>query len=159
MLIGLFAMIVAFWWVASAVLVSYWVVVRLFCAFAFAGNLVFGRWVERVFGMTRSYWFMFNLLAVGPCLFCLLFAVNALFTSDERAFIIREPISGLGLKNYWVEHGTLPAIATAAPGDTVAMERSPLANDRQFSVLRLSKGALGFVVMGWSEPTYVPPTR
>ena len=159
MLIGLFAMIVAFWWVASAVLVTYWVVVRLFCAFAFAGNLVFGRWVERVFGMSRSYWFMFNLLAIGPFLFCVLFTVNALFTSDERAFIVREPISGLGLKNYWVEHGTLPAIATADPGDAVAMEPPAAGNDRQFSVLRLSKGALGLVVLGWSEPTYVPPPR
>ena len=159
MLIGLFAMIVAFWWVASAVLVTYWVVVRLFCAFAFAGNLVFGRWVERVFGMSRSYWFMFNLLAIGPFLFCGLFTVNALFTSDERAFIVREPISGLGLKNYWVEHGALPAIAIAAPGDTMVMEPPAAGSDRQFSVLRLSTGALGLVVMGWSEPTYVPPDR
>lgn len=102
---------------------------------------------------------MFNLLAIGPFLFCVLFSVNALFTSDERAFIVREPISGLGLKNYWVERGELPAIATAAPGDALAMEPPAAGSDRQFSVLRLSKGALGFVVMGWSEPTYVPPRR
>ena len=156
MLIGLFSMIVAFWWVASAVLVSYWVVGRLFCGLAFAGNLVYGEKVRGLFSMSRSYWFMFNLLAIGPFLFCAFFGMNALFSSDPRTFIVREPLSGLGIKQHWVEHGLLPPIVIAAPGSTIVLTGTMDPGKREFSVLRLSKGLLGFDVMGWREPTYVP---
>ena len=151
MLIGLFAMIIAFWWVAASVLVSYWIIGRLFCAFAFAGNLAYGAWTRRVLGMSRSYWFMFNLLAIGPLLFCLFFGLNALFATGPASYLIREPISGMGLKAFWVEHGELPPMVFKVPGTTVAADPE----QQEFSVMRVSHGLFGFDVIGWREPVYV----
>ena len=153
MVTGLFAMLVAFWWVAASVLVSYWIVGRLFCAVAFAGNLAYGAWTRRVFSMSRPLWFMFNLLAIGPLLFCAFFGLNALFATEARSFIIHEPVSGMGLKAYWIEHGTLPAVVLASPGTTVAGDPE----DHAFSVMRISRGLFGFEVLGWREPEYVKP--
>lgn len=155
MVIGLFAMIVAFWWVASAVLITYWLVGRLFCGFAFTGNLVYGAWTRRLFGMSRSFWFMFNLLAIGPLLFCSFFALNAVFTSEQRAYMISEPVRGLGIKQYWIEHGSLPPVLLKTPGTTISLGKDEDPEPGSFSVMRVSKGLLGFEVLSWREPTYV----
>lgn len=159
MVIGLFAMLVAFWWVASSVLISYWLVGRIFCGLAFAGNLVYAGWTRRVFGMSRSFWFMFNLLAIGPLLFCAFFGLNALFASDARSFIVQEPVSGLGIKAYWVEHGALPPVLLASPGTHifVAEERHP--PEQGYSVMRLSRGLFGFDVLGWRSPEELPAPK
>lgn len=149
MIIGLFAMLVAFWWTSAAVLVSYWTVGRLFCAFAFVGNLLYGPWVERLLGMGRGYWFMFNLLFIGPVLFCLFFGVNGLFTSGTRSYIVREPVSGLGIKAHWIEHGELPQVILSSSGSSplTAVPAGP--EMPKYSLLRVSRGCFGFEVLGW----------
>lgn len=153
MVVGLFAMLVAFWWVAASVLVSYWIVGRLFCAFAFAGNLVYAAWTRRLFGMSRPFWFMFNLLAIGPLLFCLFFGLNALFAVEEDSYIVHEPLSGMGLKAYWIEHGSLPPFVLASPGTSVPGDLE----EDEFSVMRVSRGLFGFEVIGWREPDRMKP--
>ncbi len=155
MVIGLFAMIVAFWWVASSVLITYWLVGRLFCAFAFAGNLFYGEWTRRVFAMARPFWFMFNLLAIGPALFCAFFTLNALITSDTRSFIVPEPVSGLGIKAYWIEHEALPPVLLRSPGTSIGVSPDDDPEERKYSVMRVSLGFLGFDVLGWREPDRV----
>lgn len=149
MLIGLFAMIVAFWWVVASVLVTYLIIGRLFCAFAFAGNLAYGAWTRRVFGMSRSYWFMFNLLAIGPMLFCLFFGLNALFATGSKTYLVSEPIAGMGVKAYWIDHGELPPVRWE--GTTIVADPEK----REFSVMRVSRGLFAFKVIGWREPNYL----
>ena len=154
MILGLFTMLVAFWWTSAVVLVTYWTVGRLFCALAFGGNLLYGPWVQRLLGMGRGYWFMFNLLFIGPVLFTLFFGLNGLVTHDTRPYILRG-LADPRLKAYWIEHGTLPPYALAEPGDTVVVtDRFPIENGH-IRVLRLSRGLFGFEVMAMGEPVYV----
>lgn len=154
MVTGIFGMLVAFWWTSEAVLVTYWTVGRLFCAFAFSGNLLYGTTVRRLLGMERGYWFMFNLLFIGPVLFCLFFGLNGLFTHDTRTYIQRFRIHP-GPKAYWIEHGELPRAMLVEPGDTAAITHPIGMEDEHIRVLRLSHGLFGFEVMGWGKPVYV----
>jgi len=156
MILGLFSMIGAFWWVASAVLVTYWVVGRLFCAFAFAGNLFHGDWTHRVLRMSKPYWFMFNLLAIGPFLFCMFFALNGVFTKDPRRYVVPGEMQR-GLKQHWIEHGELPAWILDSPGTRVVVESPRDTAGMVIRVLRVSHGLFGFDVMGWEEPDYIAP--
>lgn len=156
MILGLFSMLVAFWWVASAVLVTYWVVGRLFCAFAFAGDLLYGKWTRRVFGMSKPFWFMFNLLAIGPFLFCVFFAMNAVFAKDPRCYVVPGEMRR-GLKAQWIERGELPAWVLETPGTRVVVGNPRDTAGLDIRVLRVSNGLFGFDVMGWEEPDYIAP--
>jgi hypothetical protein len=158
MIIGLFAMIVAFWWVSAVVLVSYWTVGRLFCAFAFGGNLLYGGWTHRVSGMSRGYWFMFNLLAIGPFLFCSFFALNAAFTNGDEAYLVHYE-RHQDLKGYWIEHGELAPWILSARGTTFLVRSPQDTVGQQIKVLRISEGLLGFGVMSLSEPVWIAPDR
>ena len=156
MVLGLFSMLVAFWWVAGAVLVTYWVVGRLFCAFAFVGNLFYGAWTRRVFGMSKPFWFMFNLLAIGPCLFCMFFALNGAFTKDPQRYVVPGEMRH-GLKAYWIGHRELPAWILSTPGTRVVLENPRDTAGMHIQVLCVSEGLFGFDVMGWEEPDYSAP--
>ena len=156
MILGLFAMIVAFWWVAGAVLVTYWVVVRLFCGFAFVGNLFYGKWTRRVLGMSKPFWFMFNLLAIGPFLFCAFFAMNGVFTRNPQHYVVPGEMRR-GLKQQWVEDGHLPRWILETPGTRVLVTNPRDTAGLDVRVLRVSTGLFGFDVMSWGAPEYVSP--
>lgn len=156
MVLGLFSMLVAFWWVAEVVLVTYWTVARLFCGFAFAGNLLYGQWTRRVFGMSKPFWFMFNLLAVGPFLFCMFFALNGALTKDPQRYVVPGEMRR-GLKAHWIEYGELPAYILETPGTRVVVGTPRDTAGMDIQVLRVSRGLFGFDVMGWQEPDYSAP--
>lgn len=156
MILGVFSMIVAFWWVAATVLVTYWTMGRLFCGFAFAGNLLYGAWTRGVFAMLKPYWFMFNLLAIGPLLFCLFFILNAAFTKVPRHYVVPGPMQR-GLKHQWIERGDLPPWILASPGTRVIVESPRDTAGLDIRVLRVSQGLFGFDVMGWQRPEYIRP--
>lgn len=156
MILGLFSMLVAFWWVAAAVLVTYWTVGRLFCAFAFSGNLLYGPWTGRVLNMSRGYWFMFNLLFIGPMLFCLFFGLNGAFTNDARHYIVPGEYQRT-LKQHWVEQGALPRWVLESPGTTVVAASPRDTAGLDIRVLRVSKGLLGLEVLSWHSPQYIAP--
>jgi hypothetical protein len=144
MLAGVFAMIIAFWWVSFSVLVTYWTVGRLFCAFAFAGNLLYGQRVRSIVRMTRSYWFMFNMLAIGPALFGLFFGVNALFSGDAQYYAADRRVANMDVKRYWIEHGELPMHVLQprhGVGSIMILEHGDA------FMLRTSKGLFGFPIL------------
>lgn len=157
MILGLFSMIVAFWWVAATVLVTFWTMARLFCGVAFVGNLVYREWTRRVSGMSRGYWFMFNLLAIGPLLFCLFFALNGIFTRDRPQFYVVPGEMQRGLKAHWIEHAELPPWILETPGKQVVVKNPRDTAGMNIRVLRISPGLFGFDVMGWGMPEYVDP--
>jgi hypothetical protein len=156
MILGLFAVLVAFWWVSAAVLVSYWTVGRLFCAFAFGGNLFHGAWTIRLLGMSRGYWFMFNLLFIGPVLFCCFFAMNGILAHDPEHFIVPAAYQR-GLKRHWIEQGALPPWALESPGKTVLVHAPKDTAGLDIQVLTISDGAFGLQVMSWQDPVYTAP--
>jgi hypothetical protein len=143
---GVFATILTFWWVSSSVLVSYWIVGRLFCAFGFAGNLLYGRWIRVRTGFSRGYWFMFNMLAIGPTLFCAFFLVNRFCSNGTRHYEWGERSNEEWTKRDWMESGRLHSSLTG-PGIEVTGLPLVRAWDRRAQYMRVDDGLFGFPVI------------
>jgi hypothetical protein len=69
--------------------------------------------------MARFQWFMFNLLCIGPVLFCLLFTVDRMFHGPVRVELLDR---GMDPVRYWREHGEH---AHAVPWEEAARKVSP----------------------------------
>lgn len=105
MVLGIVLFVSSFWAVLSTAFIPITEVLRWFALFAFVGNLLpYARTGLRL-GMARFQWFMFNLLCVGPVLFCLLFTVDRLFHGPVRIELLDR---GMDPVRYWREHGELP---------------------------------------------------
>ena len=99
---------------------------------------------------------MFNLLAIGPLLFCCFFALNAVFTSDPQHYVVPGPMRR-GLKHQWIERGELPPWILETPGTRVLVMGPRDTAGLDIRVLRVSQGMFGFDVMSWGAPEYVSP--
>jgi hypothetical protein len=106
--------------------------------------------------MSKPFWFMFNLLAIGPFLFCVFFALNAVFTKDLRCYVVPGEMRH-GLKAQWIERGELPAWILETPGTRVVVGNPRDTAGLDIRVLCVSEGLFGFDVMGWEEPHYTAP--
>lgn len=87
MVLGIFVVVISFWWVGSKTFITYSALGRWFALFAFAGNLLSYKAGLRL-GMERLEWFLFNLLAVGPLLFSLALWVNLEVHGPEKQYIV-----------------------------------------------------------------------
>lgn len=159
MALGVFATIVTFWWISFTVLVSYWTVARILCAFGFAGNLFYGDWIRERTGFSRSYWFMFNMLAVGPWLFCAFFALNGLFPRSEDFYAWGRASDLEHIKRQWIETDSLPPGLTG-PGVDVSGVVLVRAWDTAPGFVKVSRGAFGIpVLVGFHDQEHVPGAR
>lgn len=105
MVLGIVLFVAAFWAVLGTVYIPITEVLRWFALFAFMGNLLpYARTGLRL-GMARFQWFMFNLLCIGPVLFCLLFTVDRLFHGPVRIELLDRSMDPV---RYWREHGEHP---------------------------------------------------
>ncbi len=136
MAVGILLFIVLFWTIGQRTLISFIDLFRWFALFAFAGNLLPRRWYAERFAMDRFEWFWFNLLGVGPMLFCACMLLNFFVHGPEQKMLVKTG-RDLDLHGYWQEHQALPphlpwpadfgsdpeqdrvAMATAGHGDVV----------------------------------------
>lgn len=105
MVLGIILFVVAFWAAVATVYLPLAVILRWFALLAFAGNLVPYRYSGLRLGMARFQWFMFNLLAIGPFLFTVLFAVDHALQGPARIELLDR---GMDPVLYWRENGRLP---------------------------------------------------
>ena len=107
MALGLLLFIVLFWTVGQLTFISFTELFRWLALFAFSGNLLPRSWVEKRFAMDRLDWFWFNLLAVGPMIFCGCLLLNFFVHAPEQEILVPGG-RGFGLHGYWQEHRELP---------------------------------------------------
>lgn len=120
MVLGIVLFVAAFWAVVGTVYIPITEVLRWFALFAFVGNLLpYARTGLRL-GMARFQWFMFNLLCIGPVLFCLLFTLDRAFHGPVRIELLDR---GMDPVRYWREHGEHPhAIPWSEAAQRVPLE-------------------------------------
>lgn len=136
MAVGVLLLIILFWSIGQLTLISYTGLFRWFILFSFAGDLLPRRWYSARFAMDRLEWFWFNLLAVGPMIFCACMLLNFFVHGPEQKMLVQAG-RDLDLHAYWQEHRALPphlpwpvdfgndpekdrvAMATAGHGDMV----------------------------------------
>ena len=147
MVIGIFVLIVSFWWVGTRTLISYTALGRWFALFAFAGNLLPYAWVGLRLGMERLEWFLFNLLAVGPTIFSLLLWLNLLVHGPERFAVAHYPGTLEDLRRFWMTTGTLPPM-TPVPEELSGLV-DELLKDGPIGehLIGTAKGVLGYEVI------------
>jgi len=143
MILGIFTLLLSFWWVGEKTLISYTALGRWFALFAFAGNLLSYKGAGLRLGMERLEWFLFNLLAVGPVIFSAALWVNMLVHGPEQLQLVQVGHYGLNVKRYWLERGELPLGIPLVKGSIPP----PLVADQKNNVLGTAKGCLGYVVI------------
>lgn len=143
MALGIFTLLLSFWWVGEETLVSYTALGRWFALFAFAGNLLSYKGAGLRLGMERLEWFLFNLLAVGPLIFSAALWLNMLVHGPEQLQIVQVGHYGLNVKRYWIDHGMLPPGVPAEIASTETHGSGGLKNN----ILGTAKGCLGYVVI------------
>lgn len=142
MVLGIFTLLLSFWWVGEETLISYTALGRWFALFAFAGNLLSYKAAGLRLGMERLEWFLFNLLAVGPLLFSVALWVNMLVHGPEQLQIVQVGHYGLNVKRYWLDHGVLPSgVPMEDASDVTTLE------GQKNNLLGTAKGCLGYVVI------------
>jgi hypothetical protein len=152
MVLGIFVVLVSFWWVGTKTFITYMALGRWFALFAFAGNLLpYGK-VGLRFGMERLEWFLFNLLAIGPFLFSLALWLNLCVHGPERWYIVQADGVVHDVRRYWLETGELPPNTPLGTGG----DRSPqdLAGSAPIGarLLGVADGVLGYeVVTTWES--------
>lgn len=107
MAVGVLLFIVLFWTIGQLTFISFTELFRWLALLAFAGNFLPRRWVEKRFAMDRLEWFWFNLLAVGPMIFCGCLLLNFFVHGPERKMLVHAR-PGFDLHAYWLEQRELP---------------------------------------------------
>lgn len=147
MALGIFTILVSFWWVGMRTFVSLMLLSKVLAVLAFGGNLLpyarsGGRW-----GMERLEWFLFNVLAVGPLLFSTLLWANYTFTGPERHYRLTEDGS-VDVHRYWLEQDELPPHEPFDPASLRAADRAGfLDRHLERTVFTLARGCLGYDVL------------
>ena len=147
MALGIFVVVVSFWWVGMRTLITFMLLSKVFAVAAFVGNLLpYARSGARL-GMERLEWFLFNLLAVGPLLLSSLLWTNYLVTGPERDYIALTHEGRIDVHRYWINHGELPEHALFAPTnmDAATLRYFMMRDDQPMFTLAL--GCFGFEVV------------
>lgn len=156
MVLGIFTLIISFWWVGTRTLVTYMELARWFAFFAFIGNLwPYTRGGLRL-GMERLEWFLFNLLAVGPFVFSTLLWLNLLAHGPQHYAVLHFPGGLEGVRRYWMEAGELPP-STALEvrnADEALSNGGPIGSH----LIGTAKGVLGYdVIVTYEKFGTIPP--
>ncbi len=148
MALGIFVVLVSFWWAGMRTLITFMLLSKVFAALAFAGNLIPYAWSGARLGMERFEWFLFNLLAVGPLVFSALLWINYFVTGPDRHYMLMSGGSNVDIHQYWIEHAELPE---NEPFDPAAMDAATaerfVAVQGERSVFTLARGCLGYDVI------------
>ena len=107
MAVSILVFIVLFWTIGQRMFITYNELFRWFALFAFAGNFLPRQWYAKRFAMDRLEWFWFNILAVGPLLFCCCLLLNFFIHGPEQRMLVRAG-RGFDLHGYWRVHGEMP---------------------------------------------------
>ncbi|MBS1943131.1 MAG: hypothetical protein JST38_19885 [Bacteroidetes bacterium] len=149
MALGILVLIVCFWSLGQRTLITYSALFRWLALFAVAGNLLPRKWYAKRFAMDHLEWFWFNLLAVGPAIFCCCLLLNFLVHGPEERMLVQAG-RNFDLHAYWLREQSFPehlpwpgdwgkdpdrdrlALSTAGPDD---------------KVYALAQGCFGYVVI------------
>ncbi len=147
MALGIFVVLVSFWWVGMRTLISFTLLSKVFAVAAFVGNLLPYAWSGARLGMERLEWFLFNLLAIGPLLFSALLWTNYFVTGPERDYIALTHEGRIDIHRYWIDHGELPEHVHFDPThmDVAALRYFMMRDDQP--MFTLARGCLGFDVV------------
>jgi hypothetical protein len=107
MALSVLILIVVFWTIGQRTLITFTELFRWLALFAFAGNFLPRRWVEKRFEMARLEWFWFNLLAVGPLLLTCCLILNFLVHGPEQKILVNAR-RGFDLHEYWRINDAFP---------------------------------------------------
>ena len=148
MAVGLLLFIVLFWTIGHLTFISYTDLFRWLALFAFSGNLLPRRWVEKRFAMDRLEWFWFNLLAVGPMIFCGCLLLNFFVHGPEQEILVPGG-RGFNLHAYWQEHRELPPhVPLLSDLEDPAQFRAAIDRaGRNDVVYGIARGSFGYVVI------------
>lgn len=149
MVLGIFVLIISFWWVGTRTLVTYMELARWFALFAFVGNLLPYKGVALRLGMERLEWFLFNLLAVGPFVFSALLWINLLVHAPERYAILHFTGGIEGVRHYWMQQGELPPATWLDVAN--AEEARSIGTPIGEHLIGVSTGVLGYEVISTYE--------
>ncbi len=151
MVLGIFVVVISFWWVGSKTFITYSALGRWFALFAFAGNLLSYKAGLRL-GMERLEWFLFNLLAVGPLLFSLALWVNLEVHGPEKQYIVHMNGVAYDVRRFWLETGQLPPNAPIDSKD-IGTANDPLRKAPIGAhLLGTAHGLLGYeVISTWEK--------
>lgn len=148
MALGIFVLIITFWWVGARTFVSYSLLARWFAFFAFVGNLLPYNKVGLRYGMERLEWFLFNLLAVGPLVFSVLLWMNLLVHGPERLVVFPWSANIVALHTYVMDHDGIPLHTEVGTSKEEAMHA--LRNGQR--LLGTATGLFGYeVVVTWEK--------
>ena len=148
MAVGLLLLVVLFWTVGQFTFIGYTELFRWLALFAFSGNFLPRSWVVKRFAMDRLEWFWFNLLAVGPMIFCGCLLLNFFVHGPEREILVHGGRS-FNLHAYWQEHRELPPhIPLRTDMEDPGQARDALARaGRNDVIYGLARGTFGYVVI------------
>lgn len=150
MVLGIFTLVISFWWVGSKTFITYTALGRWFALFAFVGNLVSYKHAGLRLGMERLEWFLFNLLAVGPIVFSLALWVNLEAHGPETLRLVHMNAPHDHVRRYWLENEALPPNTLIDP-QLMGTAHDPLRNIPLGShLLGTARGLLGYeVIVRW----------
>ncbi len=149
MAVGLLLFIVLFWTVGQLTFISFTELFRWLALFAFSGNLLPRSWVEKRFAMDRLEWFWFNLLAVGPMIFCACLLLNFFVHGPERNILVQNGRS-FSLHAHWQEHRELPphiSIPSTISEDPRQLREALTAAGLNDVVYGIARGSFGYDVI------------
>ena len=147
MALGIFIVVVSFWWVGMRTLITFMLLSKVFAVVAFAGNLLPYAWSGARLRMERLEWFLFNLLAVGPLLLSALLWTNYLVTGPDRDYIALTHEGRIDIHRYWINHGGLPEHVPFDPAnmDAATLRYFTMRDDQP--LFSLARGCFGFEVV------------
>jgi hypothetical protein len=149
MALGILVLIVVFWSLGQRTLITYTALFRWLALFAVAGNLLPRKWYAKRFAMDHLEWFWFNLLAVGPAIFCSCLLLNFLFHGPEERMLVQLG-RNFDLHAYWLRNHALPEhlpwpndLGADADKDRYAFSTAGEGD----KVYALAQGCFGYVVI------------
>ncbi len=149
MVVSILLFIALFWSIGQRTLVTFTELFRWLALFAFAGNILPKRWVEKRFDMDRLEWFWFNLLAVGPLLLACCLVLNFFVHGPEQKILVHVQ-QGFDLHEYWRIHDALPSHLQWPSdfGEDAARDREVLsAVSPDELVFGIARGTFGYLVI------------
>ena len=147
MVLGIFVFLVCFWAGLSVTFIPVGHLLRYTVFLSMVWGLIPYRISGLRLGMERLEWFMFHVLAVGPILLALLFAINYLGHGPERTIVLTEGFRTVEVMNYWQHYDELPPHQVNVDPDLmmrIRLGKLPHLRDKVFT---MAPGALGYAVI------------
>lgn len=147
MALGVIAFLVTLWLSLSVVYLSVVGLLQWFALFAFAGNLLPYVRSGLSLGMERFEWFLFNLLAIGPFLWCAMLVLNLTVHGPERVFVL--PARGMDPVRYWRDHDARPTMREISMEEAMGGAYGYGGINGTHALTGVAEGCLGWEVRTW----------